>query len=213
MSEPVTDKQTPAFRRFVYPLFYGAAWLLMMLLGPLKRVGRYRVPKSGGLLVLSNHQADVDPIVVQLACPRHVYFMAKSELFDMKIVGSILKLFRAFPVKRGEPDKGAIRRAVNLLKDGEVVCVFPEGELSETGELLPMKPGVALIIRMADVPVICLGIDGTRRVLPYGKLVPRPAFHTITATWGEAKKFEKTDEPEKILAWVDGQLRTLLPHV
>src|SRR5437764_5153556 len=80
------EKQTAAFQRFGFPLLKGLAWLMMMLLGPFKAIGKYRVPKESGVLVLSNHQADVDPIAVQLACPRPVYFMAKSELWDMKLV-------------------------------------------------------------------------------------------------------------------------------
>lgn len=156
---------------------------------------------------MSNHQSDLDPVVVQLACPRPVYFMAKSELFEMGFVGYFLRLFRAFPVKRGEPDRGAIKHAVNLLKDGNAVCVFPEGELSETGELLPLKPGVALIIRMAQVPVICLGIAGSRRMLPYGAVFPRPAFRAVKAVWGEVHQFSKEDDAARIMGWVEGQLR------
>jgi len=206
------DKQSPTFRRFGYPILKACAWILLTLLGPFKRVGHYRVPKKGGVLVLSNHQADIDPVAVQLACPRPIYFMAKSELWDMKFVRTFLNWFHAFPVRRGEPDKGAIRKAVDLLKSGEVVCVFPEGELSETGELLPLKPGVALIVRMAQVPVICLGIQGTRRIMPYGSMIPRPAFHMVTATWGEPHIFSKEDDTEKMLSWVEGQLKSLLTN-
>ncbi|HEY3782765.1 MAG TPA: lysophospholipid acyltransferase family protein [Fimbriimonadaceae bacterium] len=205
-----SEKQNPSFQAVTLPLMRAFCWGLMTLLGPLKRLGAYRVPKSGGVLVLSNHQADIDPIVVQLACKRPVYFMAKSELFEMKGVRYFLKLFRAFSVKRGEPDRNSIKHAVNLLKDGEVVCIYPEGELSETGELLPLKPGIALIIRMAQVPVICLGIDGSRRVMPYGSMIPRPAFHTIKATWGEAHEFPKDANTEDILAWADAELRSCL---
>lgn len=204
------DRQTRQFRLFGLPFLRAVCWVLMTVLGPFKRVGAYRVPKTGGVLILSNHQADVDPVAVQLACKRPIYFMAKSELFEMKGVRYILKIFHAFSVRRGEPDKGAIRHAVELLREGEAVCIFPEGELSETGELLPLKPGVALIVRMAQVPVICCGIDGTNRILPYGKLLPQPAFHTARVTWGEPHTFSKDADTETILSWVEGQLRMCL---
>src|SRR5947209_3623184 len=97
------DKQNQIFLAITLPLMRGLCWILLTLLGPFKRIGAYRVPSSGGVLILANHQADIDPIVVQLACKRPVYFMAKSELFEMKGVRYILRLFRAFPVKRGEP--------------------------------------------------------------------------------------------------------------
>lgn len=191
------------------PLLKLAFGLLFLLLGPLRVRGKYRVPRSGGLLILANHRADVDPIVVQLACPRAIHFMAKSELFEMKVVGPLLRFYKAFPVRRGEPDKGAIRHCVELLKAGEAVCVFPEGELSEQAELLPLKPGVALIVRMSGAPVICIGLKGTNRVMPYGTTIPRPSFRRIDCEWGELRTFERADGAEAILSWAEGQLRML----
>ncbi len=203
------ELQSPLFRRFGLPFWKFVAWILLFLCGPLRATGKYRVPRKGGLLILSNHLADVDPIVVQVACPRPVYFMAKSELFEMRFLGKMIRWFRAFPVKRGEPDRKALRKAVDYLRAGEAVCVFPEGELSESGELMELKAGVALIARMAGVPVICMGIRNTNRMLPYGSLIPRPAFRTLHAQWGEPRAFGKEIEAEHFLAWAEGQLREL----
>jgi 1-acyl-sn-glycerol-3-phosphate acyltransferase len=182
---------------------------VLFILGGFRIRGRYRVQKQGGLLVLSNHISDIDPIVVQLSCPRPLFFMAKSELFEMKLIGPLMRLFNAFPVKRGEPDRGAIKRAVGLAKSGQAVAVFPEGQLSETGELRELKPGVALIVRMAQCPVICCGINGTNRTMPYGTLTPRPTFRCIEVKWGETRTFDKTASPEEILDWAQGQLKEL----
>ena len=112
-------------------------------------------------------------------------------------------------MKRGEPDRQAIKRCVTILKAGEPACLFPEGELSETGDLLPLKPGLALIVRMAKVPVICLGIRGTRNVMPYGSFIPRPSFRIIHCEWGEPREFGTEATTEEILAWAEGQLRSL----
>ncbi len=103
----------------------------------------------------------------------------------MKVIGRMMCWFRAFPVVRGEPDRTSLKHAIDLLKQGLVVCVFPEGELSESGEMLPIKPGIALIARQAGVPVMCVGIHGTQWMLPYGKLIPRPAFRKVWIRWGE----------------------------
>ena len=191
----------PLARLFAKPLFF--------LLGPLVVSGAYRVPRKGGLLVLANHQADIDPAVVQAACPRRVYFMAKSELFEMRAVGKAIRWFRAFPVKRGEPDRTAIKTAAAYAKAGEAVGIFPEGQLSEDGELQPLKAGAALIVRMAGAPVICLGLRDTNRILPFGKLIPRPAFRRVYARWGEVRTFTKDDSAETILGWIEGQFREL----
>lgn len=203
-----SSKQTVWFRLFGLPLARLASWILFTLLGPTLVRGRNNVPNSGGVLVLSNHLADVDPILVQIACKRSVYFMAKSELFEMPLLGRIIKAFKAFPVKRGEPDRGAIKHAVQLLQSGEVVCVFPEGQLSETGDLLELKPGVALLIRLAKVPVVCIGLKNTNRIMPYGKLIPRPALTVVRANWGEPINLEGV-EPEEALKRVEAELRRL----
>lgn len=199
----------PVFRWLWLPLMKLCAGFALFLLGSLRVRGKYRVPRKGPVLVLVNHAADLDPVVVQLACPRPIHFMAKSELFTMPILGPFLKLFKAFPVKRGEPDRGALKLAVEYLRTGEVVCVFPEGQLSESGELEELKPGVALIIRMSGAPVICLGLSGTRRMLPYGATIPRPAFQAVRAEWGEPHTFSKDDDTDAILGWIAGQLRAL----
>jgi 1-acyl-sn-glycerol-3-phosphate acyltransferase len=161
------------------------------------------------VLILANHIADVDPPYLQLACPRSFHGMGKSELFEIKVLGACMRFCGAFPVKRGEPDRASLRHGIKLLEDGEALAIFPEGESSETGELLPLKPGIAFIARHTGVPVICCGIRGTNRILPYGKLIPRPSFRIARFDWGEVRSFSKDDTAEDVLGWVEGQLRSL----
>jgi 1-acyl-sn-glycerol-3-phosphate acyltransferase len=197
------------FLRLWLPIWRAVAGVLFLILGPVRVRGAYRVPKEGGVLVLANHIADVDPIVLQYACPRPVHFMAKSELFDMPIVGKLIRFFGAFPVRRGEADRHAIKRSAELLRAGEAVGIFPEGQLSETGELQELKAGVALIARMAGTPVICCGINGTNRIMPYGTMIPRPSFRTVEVVWGEPRTFGKETSAEDFMAWVRGQFLEL----
>jgi 1-acyl-sn-glycerol-3-phosphate acyltransferase len=191
------------------PLARLLAWILLKLLGPTAVRGKEHVPRTGGLLILASHQSDVDPVVVQHACPRPIYFMAKSELFEMRGLGRVIRWFKAFPVKRGEPDRESIRKAVAHLKNGDVVCVFPEGQLSETGALQPLKPGVALIVRMAGCPVICCGLDGTNRIMPFGTMLPRPAFRRVWIKWGRPREFDRSAETDDIVAWATDELTKL----
>lgn len=165
------------------PLLRLIGLVILTIFGPFRWRGR--VPKQGGLLLLANHTSDLDPVLVQGATNRQVFFMAKDELFQMPVLGKLIRWFQAFPVKRGEPDRGAIRLAVDLIKSGEVVCVFPEGQLSESGELQPILPGVELIARMAGCPVVCVGIKNANRIMPYGMTIPRPALRWVTVTIGK----------------------------
>ncbi|MBS1702286.1 MAG: 1-acyl-sn-glycerol-3-phosphate acyltransferase [Armatimonadetes bacterium] len=193
-------------------LRYLVVFPLLTLLGPLRFRGWNRVPRKGGLIILCNHLADCDPVVLQAACPRGIQFMSKSELWDMKVVGPMMKWWGAFPVKRGEPDRASLRIAAELAKGGAAVGIFPEGQLSEDGLLQEIKPGAALIIRMAGVPVICCGLRNTNRILPYGKLVPRPAFAWVSANWGEVREFSKESTTEEIVAWAESEFRRLIPE-
>lgn len=158
--------------------------------------------------MLANHISDADPPMMGYVVPRPAHFMAKSELFSVPVLGSIMRAYRAFPVNRGAPDRAALRKAIELLRAGECVVMFPEGECSETGEMLPLLPGAALIIRSAAVPVICCGLVGTNRIIPYGKLIPRPAFGGVRATFGMPRTFAH-EQQEQILKWVEAELRDL----
>jgi 1-acyl-sn-glycerol-3-phosphate acyltransferase len=200
---------SPFYRKFGLLLFRIFLGLVYLTLGPICAKGKYRVPKTGGLLILANHISDCDPPTVQLACPRPTFFMAKSELFDIPFIGWALPKWGVFPVKRDTADRVALRFAVKVLQEGECLAIFPEGETSETGEMLPLKPGIAWIAKTARVPIICCGIVGTNRVMPYGKLIPRPSFGVIRATWGEPRSFGPEATIEEIIEWAEGQLREL----
>ncbi|HWD41800.1 MAG TPA: lysophospholipid acyltransferase family protein [Fimbriimonas sp.] len=199
----------PLQNYFVFPVARMISWFIMVLFGRATVYGAYRCPKKGGVLILPNHLADVDPLMLQLHCPRNIHFMAKQDLFSIGWLAPLMRMGNTFPVKQGEPDRGALRLAADLLKEGAAVCVFPEGQLSEDGELQPLKPGVALIVRMAQVPVICVGLRKTNKVLPYGKLIPRPTAAKVTSMWGEPRTFPKEATTDEIMEWVEGQLRVL----
>jgi 1-acyl-sn-glycerol-3-phosphate acyltransferase len=167
---------------------------------------------QGGLIVIANHLADADPMVVQYACPRGIHFMSKSELWTVPVLKNFFAWWGSFPVKRGSPDRASLRLAAELAKAGRVVGIFPEGQLSEDTKLQPIREGAALIVRMAGVPVICCGIKNTNRIMPYGKLIPRPSLAKVTAVWGEARHFDGDATNEEIAAWMESELRRLIPE-
>ena len=158
---------------------------------------------------MPNHLSDCDPPIVQLVCPRPTHFMSKHDLFDIPILSWMMRKCGAFPVKRDSPDRNAVRYTVKLLQEGEAVILFPEGETSETGDLLPLKAGLGWIAKTAQVPIICCGLVGTNRIMPYSKVIPRPAFGGVYVNWGEPKLFPPEATQDEIVAWVEGQLRDL----
>jgi 1-acyl-sn-glycerol-3-phosphate acyltransferase len=194
---------------FVFGLARFISRTVMTLFGRARAHGASNFPKRGGVLILANHCSDVDPLMVQMSCPRNVHFMAKADLFKMKFLGMLMRWGSTFPVERGRPDRAALRLASDYLKIGEVVCIFPEGQISETGEVQEIKPGVALVIRMAQSQVICLGMKNTQGVMPYSKMTPWFSKKQVKSYWGKPHQFSQDDSPEKIVDWITKQLLTL----
>lgn len=126
--------------------------------------GLERVPAAGPLLVVANHLHNADPVLLALAFPRPLYFMAKRELFANPILAALLRFAGAFPVDRGKPDRAAFRHAEALLARGEAVAMFPEGTRSTTGRLGTGHPGAGLLALRSGVPVLPVGIIGTERL-------------------------------------------------
>jgi len=126
--------------------------------------GREYIPKTGGLIVAANHFSLLDPPVLGAALPRKVRFMAKEELFRNAAFGYIITRLGAFPVRRGAPDRTAIRTALNLLEKGELLGMFPEGTRSKTGRLGEAEPGLALLAHRSGVPVVPAAIKGTNEL-------------------------------------------------
>lgn len=140
-----------------------------------KVVGRENFPKEGGVLICSNHISNLDPPVVGIASPRSLYFMAKEELFSVPVLKGILPKINAFPVKRGFSDRQALRTALNLLKDGKVVGLFPEGHRSKDGKLGEGFSGAGFFALRG----------GDAVVLPCAVIGPYKRFHPITVVFGK----------------------------
>lgn len=149
----------------MYGLAKGLFSLLFALLFFGWRVeGRDNLPAEGGAILCSNHISWWDPPLVGCVVKRRVHFMAKEELFKIPILGSILPALGAFPVRRGTPDRSAIRQALRVLKDGQVLGIFPEGTRSKTGRLQKAEPGTALLAIKSQAPLVPVAILGPYRL-------------------------------------------------
>jgi 1-acyl-sn-glycerol-3-phosphate acyltransferase len=138
--------------------------------------GVENVPRSGGLLVVSNHAGTVDPPFTGAYFPRRdLYFMAKSDYFRTAVGRFFIVGYHAFPVVRGTPDRAALRQVLDLIGQGHAVLVYPEGHRSPDGRLQRPHPGAGFLARMAGVPILPVALWGTERVLPLGAKWPRRA--------------------------------------
>src|SRR5258708_5072064 len=142
-------------------------WLAIIVLSMAARIhlrGRYNLPKKGPYIVVSNHLSWTDIPMVPMFIPGKVVYMAKEEAFHSK-VGWLVRFLGAFPVKRGEGDRQAIRTADEQLKKGKVFMIFPEGTRSKTHTMNKGNAGVGMIALRAQVPVIPVAIWGSENVL------------------------------------------------
>lgn len=135
--------------------------------------GRGYEPRSGRVIVAGNHASAIDPPLVGSVLRRRAAYMAKEELFSVPILGPWLRSVGVFPVKRGQPDRRAIRRSLQVLERGGVLVMFPEGTRSEDGRLRDPEPGAAMIALRTGAPVLPVAVVGSHRILPKSARWPR----------------------------------------
>ncbi len=147
--------------------YYSAARLLAgAVLGSLSGwevKGRERIPRSGGLIVASNHISFWDPPMVGSAMTRESHFLAKSELFSTPVLGPLIRSVNAIPIRRGVADMSGMARAIDVLRDGGALLMFPEGSRMKDGELHPARPGVGMLAVSANVAIVPCYISGSNR--------------------------------------------------
>jgi 1-acyl-sn-glycerol-3-phosphate acyltransferase len=131
---------------------------------------------SGGLIIASNHQTYIDPFWISVAIRRPIRYLAWDVAFDWPVVGTALNLLGAWPLQVERSDPAAIRRALQWLRDGGAVVIFPEGGRSgPDGAMLHFKAGAVRLALEADVPILPVTIRGAHRVWPRGWTIPRLA--------------------------------------
>lgn len=134
-------------------------------------IGKENFPAEGGVLLCSNHIDNLDPPVVGINAPRPVYFMAKEELFNVPVLGKILPDLNAFPVKRGMSDREALRKGLGILKEGNVLGLFPEGTRSKTGQLGKGLAGAGFFALRSEAHVVPCAIIGPYKAFSKLKVV------------------------------------------
>lgn len=134
------------------------------LFHPVSVSGRENLPDEGAVILCSNHTNMQDPMVLDSYLFRLFRFMAKTELFENKLLARIMRTIGAFPVSRGQSDISAVRESLRILKEGGALGIFPEGHRYKDGEIHAAEHGIALIALRSGAPVIPACISGGYRL-------------------------------------------------
>jgi len=211
------SQRFPAIWSMWTAAFYGIITrltaLLLSIFSQLSVHGLENVPRTGGLIVASNHLNLADPPLLGTVLPRRLRFMAKRELFGPGIGGFCVRSFGAFPVNRLEPDRRALRIAKDLLAGGGAVGMFPEGHRNGGKGLLQAHAGTAFLALLSGAPILPVGITGTERINSVLAPLRRPR---ITVTVGQPLRLAhqgriRTEEVESATAEIMAAIAALLP--
>lgn len=170
-------------RRLWYEGWKGIIWLLLRLLVRFRFEGREHEPRRGPYIVAANHASFLDPLLVAVGLRAPSAHMAKADLFAVPVLGAWLRSVGSFPVRRGTADRAAIRHSLEVLAQGGVLLIFPEGTRSPDGRLQSPEPGAALLALRSGAPVLPVAVINSHRVMRKGRRLPSP-FGRIVIRFG-----------------------------
>jgi len=158
------------------------AWLLIHTIHRVKCINADRIPAEGAAVLVCNHVSYVDAIVIGAASPRPIRFVMDHRIFKLPLLGWIFRTARAIPIAPAKEDPWLMEKAyvdiAQALHEGDLVCIFPEGRLTTTGEMNAFKGGIAKIVERSKVPVIPMALRGL-----WGHLLSRGAENVFERTF------------------------------
>ncbi|HVB14262.1 MAG TPA: lysophospholipid acyltransferase family protein [Candidatus Dormibacteraeota bacterium] len=176
--------------------------------GGLQLGGLSQVPNQGPLLICSNHVSNFDPLVYAAILPRVIHALTKAELYANPVMRAFLLRCNCIPVRRGSPDRLAVRGALAVLRSGGALLLFPEGHRAPAQGMLEFEAGAGYLALKSGAEVLPCAIWGTEHVLPKGRLVPRRA--AISVRLGEPFR-PLGDDPVAISKEIQSRVAELLP--
>ncbi len=193
-------------------------WLLVHTLYRLKKAGA-RFPESGAALIVCNHVSFVDALVISASCRRPIRFIMDSAIFNAPLIRTLARGMKAIPIASSKEDPvvyaAAFESAAAALRDGELVCIFPEGRLTADGTIASFRPGFARILEDTPVPIIPIALVGlwgsmfSRRGRKLWQRLPRKLWHRVTVNVGSDVSPSRA-EPEALRDEVAALYSTVL---
>ena len=148
--------------RFGYWICYMIATITLKIFWGYRVIGRDKLPREGAVIVASNHASWLDPPVAAVALHRESHFAAKKEIFGVAVIGPLIKYLNSIPVRRSGFDNEALKRFIEVLSEGKVLLMFPEGTRSRTEEMLDFRRGVGYLVVKSGAAVQPIYIAGSR---------------------------------------------------
>jgi 1-acyl-sn-glycerol-3-phosphate acyltransferase len=155
----------------------------VVVLTRLRDYGVERVPLEGGIVIAANHFSWIDPPALGAVSPRPVYYMAKVEAHRVPGLGQLMRSFGAFPVRRGESDREAVRTMREIVSSGNALGMFVEGTRQRSGVPGKAQPGAAMVALNESVPIVPAAIHGSQH-WRIGNFAP------VSIAWGEPMTFD-----------------------
>jgi 1-acyl-sn-glycerol-3-phosphate acyltransferase len=173
------------------------SWLLVSVVYRIQRRGGEHIPEQGAALIVSNHVSFVDALVLMAISPRPIRFVMDGTIFANAVLSWLFRQVKAIPIASAKSDPQLVERAFarvsEELRDGQLVCIFPEGRITDSGAILPFRPGVTRVLAADPVPVIPVALQGlwgsffSRKGGPaMTKPLRRGAFSRIGVNVGQA---------------------------
>jgi 1-acyl-sn-glycerol-3-phosphate acyltransferase len=169
-------------------MFYQIMKLLSILVGKvyfrLTSDGREHIPKTGAVLLVANHCSFIDPPLIGCQVPRAVHYMTKEQLLRIPVLSWMLRHLNTIPIRREGIDRKALERAVEVLKRGQMLLIFPEGTRSQDGKIQSPRRGAGMIVAACEnVAIVPVYIHGSFEAMPRVARFPRP--HKVNVSFGE----------------------------
>jgi 1-acyl-sn-glycerol-3-phosphate acyltransferase len=140
------------------------SWLLVSVVYRIRKQGEQRIPDKGPALIVSNHVSFVDALVLMAISPRPIRFVMDRTIFKMPVLSWLFRQVKAIPIASFKDDPAmvecAFARVSEALRDGQLVCIFPEGRITDSGAILPFRRGVTRVLEKDPVPVVPVALQG-----------------------------------------------------
>jgi 1-acyl-sn-glycerol-3-phosphate acyltransferase len=197
-ARPAGENLRPSgLARLWYAVLWSPCWAISQIYFRYRYWGRGNVPPTGPVLLVANHQSHLDPVLVGIACPRQLKYLARIGLFFWPFSLWIRSL-GAVPIDRDRGSIGGIKTTLRLLSQDQAVVVFPEGSRTPDGQLHPLLPGFCLLARRSGATIVPVAIDGAYNAMPRGSYYPLP--RSIGLVFGPAIRSDEFSD------WTDKQI-------